>query len=227
MFVVDNNLTAVIFCIITMLCWGSWANTQKAVGKRWRFELFYWDYVFGVVVASLLFALTFGSMGEHGRSFLKDLAQADPANIGSALLGGVVFNAANILLVAAIALSGMAVAFPVGIGLALVLGVLINYIFDLDPANRADPLLLFAGVALVMAAIILNARAYRKLTGPGATGSTKGLVLAVLCGHPYVAVLLLRRSGDRQSSNPRRQRTCRRHCGRICKCMVLRFKPVK
>jgi glucose uptake protein len=181
-FVVDNNLTAVIFCIITMLCWGSWANTQKAVGKRWRFELFYWDYVFGVVAASLVFAFTFGSMGQHGRSFLNDLAQADPANIGSALLGGVVFNAANILLVAAIALSGMAVAFPVGIGLALVLGVLINYVFDLDPAHRADPLLLFLGVALVTAAIILNARAYRKLTGPGATGSTKGLVLAVLCG---------------------------------------------
>lgn len=182
MFVVDNNLTAVVFCIITMLCWGSWANTQKAVGKRWRFELFYWDYVFGVVVASLIFAFTFGSIGEHGRSFLADLRQADMSNIGSALLGGVVFNAANILLVAAIALSGMAVAFPVGIGLALVLGVLINYVFDLDPAHRADPLLLFIGVALVMGAIILDARAYKKLSGPGGAGSTKGLVLAVLCG---------------------------------------------
>jgi len=181
-FVVENNLTAVIFCIITMLCWGSWANTQKAVGKRWRFELFYWDYVFGVVVASLLFAFTFGSTGTSGRSFLADLAQADLGNIGSALLGGVVFNAANILLVAAIALSGMAVAFPVGIGLALVLGVLINYVFDLDPAHRADPFLLFLGVALVMVAIILDARAYRKLSGSSSSGGTKGLVLAVLCG---------------------------------------------
>ena len=182
MFVVGNNLIAVVFCIITMLCWGSWANTQKAVGKRWRFELFYWDYVFGVVVMSLAFAFAFGSVGAYGRSFLQDLAQADSSNIGSALLGGVVFNAANILLVAAIALSGMAVAFPVGIGLALVLGVLINYVFDLDPAHRADPLLLFAGVALVTAAIVLDARAYKKLSGPGAVGSTKGLILAVLCG---------------------------------------------
>lgn len=182
MFVVDNNLTAVVFCIITMLCWGSWANTQKAVGQRWRFELFYWDYVFGVVLASLVFALTFGSIGQYGRSFLQDLAQADLSNIGWALLGGAVFNLANILLVAAIALSGMAVAFPVGIGLALVLGVLINYIFDLDPAHRADPKLLFLGVALVTGAIILDARAYRKLSGPTAAGSSKGLVLAVLCG---------------------------------------------
>jgi glucose uptake protein len=181
-FVVDNNLTAVVFCVITMLCWGSWANTQKAVGKRWRFELFYWDYVFGVFVASLLFAFTFGSIGDNGRSFIPDLAQADASNIGWAMLGGVVFNAANILLVAAIALSGMAVAFPVGIGLALVLGVLINYVFDLDPAHRADPTLLFLGVAMVAGAIVLDARAYRKLSGPGSNASTKGLVLAVLCG---------------------------------------------
>jgi glucose uptake protein len=178
-FVVENNLTAVVFCIITMLCWGSWANTQKAVGKRWRFELFYWDYVFGVVVASLLFAFTFGSIGASGRSFLTDLAQANPSNIGSALAGGVVFNAANILLVAAIALSGMAVAFPVGIGLALVLGVLINYVLGDHSASAS---LLFFGVALVTGAIILDAMAYRRLSGPRSTGGTKGLVLAVLCG---------------------------------------------
>jgi glucose uptake protein len=178
-FVVEDNLTAVIFCIITMLCWGSWANTQKAVGKRWRFELFYWDYVFGVVLASLIFAFTFGSIGEHGRGFLQDLAQADMSNVGWALLGGAVFNLANILLVAAIALSGMAVAFPVGIGLALVLGVLINYF---GKGSTANPYLLFIGVGLVAAAIILDARAYRKLAGPTASGSVKGLVLAVLCG---------------------------------------------
>jgi glucose uptake protein len=129
-----------------------------------------------------VFAFAFGSVGDYGRSFLEDLKQANLSNIGSALLGGVVFNAANILLVAAIALSGMSVAFPVGIGLALVLGVLINYVFDLDPTHRADPLLLFTGVALVTAAIILDALAYKKLSGPGKTGSTKGLVLALLCG---------------------------------------------
>jgi glucose uptake protein len=180
MFVVDSYPMAVCFCIVTMLCGGSWANTQKAVGKRWRFELFYWDYVLGVLLASLVVAFTFGSMGEGGRNFLTDLRQADFANVGSAFLGGVVFNAANILLVAAIALSGMAVAFPIGIGLALVLGVAINY-FGGDFSGNAN--LLFVGVAFITAAIILDALAYRKLRSSDQSGSVaKGLVLAVLCG---------------------------------------------
>lgn len=179
MFVVDSYPMAVCFCIITMLCWGSWANTQKAVGQRWRFELFYWDYVLGVVLAALVVAFTFGSIGEGGRSFLADLGQANMSEIGSALLGGVVFNAANILLVAAIALSGMAVAFPVGIGLALVLGVLINYL-GADFTGNAN--LLFLGVGLVAAAIILDALAYGKLPSSRETGVAKGLVLAILCG---------------------------------------------
>ncbi|NLF07919.1 MAG: multidrug DMT transporter permease [Pirellulaceae bacterium] len=179
MYVVESYSTAVIFCIVTMLCWGSWANTQKAVGTRWRFELFYWDYVFGVLLASLVFAFTLGSSGDGGRSFLADLAQADPSNLGSALLGGVIFNAANILLVAAIALSGMAVAFPVGIGLALVLGVVVNY--AADPVGNA--LALFAGVALIVAAILLDALAYGKLpSGKTHSEGRKGLILAVLCG---------------------------------------------
>ena len=178
MFVVESYATAVFFCIVTMLCWGSWANAQKAVGQRWRFELFYWDYVLGVVLAALLFAFTLGSMGSSGRAFLPDLAQANPANIGSALLGGVVFNAANILLVAAIALSGMAVAFPVGIGLALVLGVVVNYVAQ--PAG--NPAALFLGVAFIAAAIVLDALAYGRLPSEKNTQRGKGLLLAVLCG---------------------------------------------
>ncbi len=178
MFVVESYSTAVFFCIVTMLCWGSWANAQKAVGQRWRFELFYWDYVFGVLLAAIVFAFTFGSMGSSGRAFLADLAQADPANIRSALLGGVVFNAANILLVAAIALSGMAVAFPVGIGLALVLGVVVNYVAD--PAG--NPITLFVGVAFIVVAILLDALAYGRLPGETNPGRRKGLALAVLCG---------------------------------------------
>ena len=179
MVVVESVPVAVLFCVVTMLCWGSWANTQKAVGQRWRFELFYWDYVFGVVLATLVFAFTMGSMGSGGRGFLADLAQADSGSFLWALAGGVVFNAANILLVAAIAVSGMAVAFPVGIGMALVLGVLINYFGGEQTAN---PTLLFLGVALVAAAIILDAAAYRRLPRQGPGGGVKGLVLSVLCG---------------------------------------------
>lgn len=178
MFVLENYTLAVIFCVITMLCWGSWANAQKLAGKTWRFELFYWDYVIGVLLASLLFAFTMGSVGDAGRGFLEDLRQADSSALISALIGGVVFNVANILLVAAIALAGMAVAFPVGIGMALVIGVVVNYIAQ--PAGA--PLLLFGGVALVTAAIVLDALAYRRLPGQTAKHSALGLGLSILCG---------------------------------------------
>ena len=178
MFIVENYSTAVLFCIITMLCWGSWANTQKLAGKTWRFELFYWDYVIGILLFSIISALTLGSVGEKGRSFLTDLQQADAANIGSALLGGVIFNAANILFSAAIAIAGMSVAFPVGIGLALVLGTLVNYF----GAQKGNPSLLFSGVALVAVAIVINALAYRKLNTSRQKVSTKGIVISLIAG---------------------------------------------
>ena len=178
MFLVENYVIAVLFCFVTMLCWGSWANTQKLAGKTWRFELFYWDYVFGVVLMALIFALTMGNNGEYGRGFFADLRQAEGMPMLYAFLGGVVFNIANILLVAAIAIAGMSVAFPVGIGLALVLGVILNY------ANKpeGDPMMLFIGVAFVAAAIITNALAYKKLPNQQKNVSTKGLTLAVACG---------------------------------------------
>jgi glucose uptake protein len=178
MFVLQNYTWAVVFCVITMFCWGSWANTQKLARKGWRFELFYWDYVIGVLLLSLLLGLTLGSHGTAGRPFLADLEQASHSSIYSALLGGAIFNLANILLVAAIDIAGMAVAFPVGIGIALVLGVVLNYVAD--PIGNAP--LLFGGVVLVVLAIILDAVAYRKLPGGAAGVSTKGLVLSVACG---------------------------------------------
>lgn len=178
MFIVQDYGIAVLLCVVTMLCWGSWANTQKLVGKRWRFELFYWDYVLGVLLMSVLLALTLGNWGTQGRSFLADLQQAQRSNLGSALLGGVIFNAANILLVAAIDLAGMAVAFPVGIGLALVLGVIVNY--WAEPVG--NPYLLFGGVALIATAIVLAAVAYRTLPNQKQGAGMKGLVLSVVCG---------------------------------------------
>jgi len=177
MFVLESYPLAVVFCIITMLCWGSWANTQKLVGSRWRFELFYWDYVLGVLLMGLVFAFTLGSTGDLGRAFLDDLSQASPANLGLAFLGGIIFNAANILLVAAIAIAGMSVAFPVGIGLALVVGVVINY--AANPGG--NPLLLFLGVAFIAAAIVLDALAYRRLPNQQ-QGGAKGLALSIACG---------------------------------------------
>ena len=178
MFIVNSYSLAIIFCVITMLCWGSWGNTQKLAGKTWRYELFYWDYVIGVLLLSLLFAFTLGSTGENGRSFLADLSQADPKNIGSAFLGGVIFNAANILLSAAIAVAGMSVAFPVGIGLALVLGVIINYL----GSQKGDPAWLFFGVGLITLAIIINAIAYKKASAGNQKVTSKGIFLSVFAG---------------------------------------------
>jgi len=178
MFVLDSYAWAVVFCVITMLCWGSWANTQKLAGRAWRFELFYWDYVLGVFLLSVIMAFTLGSFGESGRSFLQDVSQAHFGNLVSAFVGGIIFNIANILLVAAIAIAGMAVAFPVGIGLALVLGVIVNYV----GSPVGNPVILFIGVGLVAMAIVLDAAAYRKLPSQSRGVTTKGLVLSVLCG---------------------------------------------
>ncbi|MFI5153258.1 MAG: GRP family sugar transporter [Chitinophagales bacterium] len=178
MFIIGNYSLAVFFCIVTMLCWGSWANTQKLASKTWRFELFYWDYCIGIVIFSLVSALTLGSIGSQGRSFIPDLAQASSANLLSAGVGGIIFNAANILFSAAISMAGIAVAFPISIGLALVLGVLLNYMEQ----RKGDPLLLFAGVILVMVAILLNAMAYRKANATNQKVSRKGIILCLVAG---------------------------------------------
>ncbi len=178
MFIVQDYTTAVLFCVVTMLCWGSWANTQKLAGKTWRFELFYWDYVIGIFLFSLISALTLGSIGKGGRGFMNDLMQADTSNIISALIGGIIFNAANILFSAAIAIAGMAVAFPIAIGLALVVGVMVNY----AASQKGDPVFLFTGVALVAIAIIINAVAYRKVSTAKKQVSTKGIVISLIAG---------------------------------------------
>jgi glucose uptake protein len=161
-----------------MLCWGSWANTQKLASKSWSFSLFYWDYVIGIVLLTLFLGLTLGSSGELGRGFLIDLQQGNLEAYGSAFLGGIIFNLANLLIVAAISVAGMAVAFPVGIGIALVLGVLINYV-----ANPiGDPGFLFFGVTLVTAAIVLDAYIYRKTSDQQKGSIKKGLLLSIAGG---------------------------------------------
>ena len=179
MFVVHSYALAVVFCVLTMLCWGSWAVTRKLARPDWRFELFYWDYTLGALLITLALGITLGNGGTEGRAFFSDLSQASTASLLSALLGGAIFNLANILLVAAIDIAGMAVAFPVGIGLALIIGVVMNYVAD--PVGNVA--LLSAGVFFVTLAIILDALAYRRLAG-GSTGanSAKGLPLAVTCG---------------------------------------------
>jgi len=175
---VQSYPMAVALCVVTMLCWGSWANTQKLASREWRFQLFYWDYAIGVFLLSLVLAFTLGSHGDGGRSFLPDLAQADARWLGSAFVGGVIFNLSNILLVAAIDIAGMAVAFPVGVGLALVLGVVTTY--AARPSGNVP--LLALGVGCVMLAIVLDALAYRRLASAGRTAPFKGILLSVIAG---------------------------------------------
>ena len=188
MFIPQVYAVALLMMIISMLCWGSWANTQKATGS-WRFELFYWDYVWGILLCAILIGLTFGRTDPASPdSFFRNLGSASALNLLYAFIGGIVFNLANLLLVAAIAIAGLAVAFPIGIGLALVIGSVLNYIIT----PQGNPRLLFGGVALVCAAILVDAMAYRKLAGGGQV-TTKGIVLSLLCGigmgmfYPFVA----------------------------------------
>jgi glucose uptake protein len=178
MYVLHSYSLAVVFCVITMFCWGSWANSRKLAPAAWRFELFYWDYAFGVLLITLIIGATLGTLSNGGPPFFADLRQADRGAIAHALFGGAVFNLANILLVAAIEVAGMAVAFPVGIGLALVLGVILNYI----AAPVGNPALLGVGVALVALAIILDAFAYRRQVTAAVRMSAKGLLLSLACG---------------------------------------------
>ena len=114
MILVQNYSLAVALCVLAMICWGSWQNTQNLIGKGWRFELYYWDYSIGIFLFALLMAFTFGSMGSMGRSFIPDLAQADAKSLLSAALGGFIWNLGTLLLVASISIAGMSVAFPIG-----------------------------------------------------------------------------------------------------------------
>lgn len=178
MFIVNSYPLAVILCIVTMICWGSWANTMKLKPKNWPNPLFYWDYCLGIVIFMLFLGLTFGSIGSEGRSLFSDLAQASGKSLGSAFLGGVVFNLSNLLWVAAAAVAGMSVAFPVAVGLALVIGVIYNYI----STSTGNPVLLFSGVGLVVVAILVNAIAYQTIPSKEKGDTRKGIILSVLAG---------------------------------------------
>lgn len=168
---------AVVMTILSMVFWGSWANSYKAT-RGYRFELFYWDYIFGVVVLSVVLALTMGSLGSSGEQFLHNLGTANATHWAYALIGGFIFNAANLLLVAGIDLTGMAVAIPISIGIAIVEGVVLSYL--IQPIG--NPLDLGAGVALAIAAVIFDALAYKNLGATGLRVSSKGIVINIVSG---------------------------------------------
>ncbi|MGH9327263.1 MAG: GRP family sugar transporter [Terriglobia bacterium] len=178
----------VLIMLVSMICWGSWDNTQK-IDRQWRFELFYWDYIWGAVICALLFGLTLGrAHPASSESFFHNLAAANLRALVEAFAGGVIFNFGNLLLVAAISVAGMAVAFPIGSGLALVIGGVLNYL--IKPSG--NPILIFGGITLICGAIFTDAMAYRRLS-KGRTAGRKGIVLSLTCGivlglfYPFVA----------------------------------------
>jgi glucose uptake protein len=179
MFVVSSLPVAILFCVVTMLGWGSWANTQKLAGKeKWPFELFYWDYAIGVFLFSVLFAATLGSVGIAGMGALENWRSADMTFVWPAVISGVLFNLSNILLVVGIDAAGMSVAFPVGVGLALVIGTVESYV----EAPKGDAGLLFTGVALIVAAMVFSAMAHRRLPSGGAKRPLRGVIYSAVAG---------------------------------------------
>jgi glucose uptake protein len=179
MFIVNSAGTAILLCVLTMIGWGSWANTQKLAGReRWPFELFYWDYSIGVALTGLLLCFTLGISGTAGMSSRANLQSASAAAIGKAIIAGVLFNLANILLVAAIDAAGMAVAFPVGIGLALVIGTAISYI----EVPKGNLVLLVCGVCLVLLAMLISAAAHNRVSRGAESGRRSGLLFAIVAG---------------------------------------------
>jgi glucose uptake protein len=177
MFTPPSLTIALLMMITSAICWGSWANTYKGV-KNYRFELFYWDYAIGIFLISLILAFTMGSSGHDSNSFVNNVQAADTSNIVSTLVGGAIFNLANLLLVAAIDMAGLAVAFPVSIGIALVVGVVLSY--ALQPKGNA--MYLAIGVACALVAVILDGKAYGSLASAGRSVSRKSIVTCVISG---------------------------------------------
>lgn len=179
MFTVNSPGIALLFCILTMIGWGSWANTQKLAGKeRWPFELFYWDYSVGVALAGFIFFITLGVTGSAGMPSIANLGSASAHSIWTAIAAGALFNLANVLLVAAIDAAGMSVAFPVGIGLALVIGTAASY----AEAPKGNVGFLSAGVALILLAMFVSAAAHRRSAGKSNGARRSGLVFAIVAG---------------------------------------------
>jgi glucose uptake protein len=177
MFTPHSLNIALLMMITSAVCWGSWANTYKGV-KNYRFELFYWDYAVGIFLISLIFAFTLGSTGNDANSFINNVHSADWSNIVYVMVGGAIFNLANLLLVAAIDMAGLAVAFPVSIGIALVVGVVSSYI--LQPKGNLG--LLAAGVVCAVIAVIMDGKAYGSLASAGRSVSKKSIITCIVSG---------------------------------------------
>lgn len=184
MTVVNNYSLALLFCVIAMICWGSWANTQKITSKKWRFELYYWDLTLGIFLTILIAAFTLGTFGNEGRSFITDLRQADFSSAVYAILGGVLWNIGNLCLVAAIVMAGMSVAFPIAGSVAWTLGIAFNYLLMVLAGVETSGKLwaLIVGIIIVNIGMVLIGKAYKRKSIQENKGMAKGIIFSVLAG---------------------------------------------
>jgi glucose uptake protein len=174
MIIPGSSSIVLLMLVLGMLCRGLWANTFKAEGGKWRFELYCFDFAIGVLVAATIFAFTLGSLGFDGFSVMDDLRLAGKRQEAVAFIAGVVFNLGNMLQLGAVSISGLAVAFPIGMGFALVLNVAWTSI--LNPGSGSP--LLFTGAAVVLVSMVLAVLAFReyslaKLVAAAQLGKTK------------------------------------------------------
>ena len=144
--------------VLTLLCWGSWANTYKLAGKH-RFELYYIDFALGFLLMALILAFTVGNIGFDGFSLLDDLEHAGKRQWLYGFMAGVVFNFGNMFLVSSVAVAGMAVAFTASFGVAIVVNSMLGFIIK----PNGSLMLAAAGWALLIAAVIVMAGAHRML----------------------------------------------------------------
>jgi glucose uptake protein len=177
MFVPHTFTAALLMTIFSTICWGSFANTMKLT-TNYRFELYYWDYAIGIFLISLILALTLGCIDSGPLSFTSNIRTAAPMNLVYAAIGGFIFNIANFLLIAGIGIVGLAIAFPIAIGIALVEGVVLSY--AIQPKGSA--LFLGAGVAAALLAVILIGKAYGALQSGTSAVSKKGIIVCVISG---------------------------------------------
>lgn len=184
MVIIHNYFLAILLSVMAMICWGSWPNTQKIAAKTWRYELYYWDFMIGIFITGLIAAFTFGSVGSGGRGFIDDLGTATLSSIGWSVLAGILWNVGNILLVAAIAIAGLAVAFPIVGGVAWLFGVIFNYLIIVLSGGiaSAKPMILWSGVFIVSAGIVISGVIYDKISKEKKQASLKGIMISVVAG---------------------------------------------
>jgi glucose uptake protein len=155
MYLPASYSSSLLILILAGVCWGSWANTQKLARPR-RYELYSFDFILGLLAISAAAAFTFGSWNAAELTFQENFLVTGYRNIAWALGAGMVFSIGYTFLTAALSVSGLAVAFPVSMGIAVVVGAA----WDFTTGIQKGALLALSGCLLVLIAIVIVAYAY-------------------------------------------------------------------